>query len=303
MERCDDSAMLPGMPHRMPAKRARKPRIAIVGAGSLAGALALALSKAGYPIDEIISRQRAASLRHARRLAAEVGASAVAAARVRIRAEVVWFCVPDGAIASAAESLREAAAWMGKVALHSSGALTSDELAGLRRRGATAASVHPLMTFVPGSRPSLAGAPFAIEGDKKAVLAARAIVLDLGGQPFSIRKRQKQAYHAWGMFTSPLLIALLCASERVAAAAGILRGAARERMLPILRQTLNNYAALGGAESFSGPIARGDLETVEKHLRVLRAIPEAREIYIALARSALHDLPAKNRAALEKILQ
>jgi hypothetical protein len=64
-------------------------------------------------------------------------------------------------------------------------------------------SVHPLMTFVRGSRPSLAGVPFAIEGDQKAVRAARAIVRDLRGRPFTIRKRQKEAYHAWGMFTSP----------------------------------------------------------------------------------------------------
>jgi predicted short-subunit dehydrogenase-like oxidoreductase (DUF2520 family) len=295
--------MLPGMPPGTFAKRTMKPRIAIIGPGSLAGALTPALKKAGYPIDEIVSRERSVSLKAARRLAAEVSASAVGVARARIRAQVVWFCVPDGAIASAAASLSQAADWSGKVALHSSGALTSDELGELRQRGAAAASVHPLMTFVPGSRAFLAGVPFAIEGDKKAVRAARAIVLELRGQPFSIRKRHKQAYHAWGMFTSPLLVALLSASERVAAAAGMRRDAARERMLPILKQTLTNYAALGAGESFSGPIARGDLETVKKHLRVLRTIPEAREIYIALARSALRDLPAKNRAALEKILQ
>jgi predicted short-subunit dehydrogenase-like oxidoreductase (DUF2520 family) len=158
-----------------------KPRIAIIGAGSLAAALTLALKKAGYPIDEIVSRERSVSLKAARRLAAEVSASAVAVARARIRAHVVWFCVPDGAIAGAAESLSETADWSGKVALHSSGALTSDELAVLRRRGAVVASVHPLMTFVPGSRALLAGVPFAIEGDKKAVQTARAIVLELRG--------------------------------------------------------------------------------------------------------------------------
>src|ERR1700735_4329063 len=133
--------MLPGMPQWTSAKRATKPRVAIIGAGSLAGALTVALDKAGYPIDEIVSRERAASLGRARRLAAEVGAAAVAVARARICAEVGWFCVPDGAIASAAESLRKAVDWSGKVALHSSGALTSDELAELRRRGAVVASV------------------------------------------------------------------------------------------------------------------------------------------------------------------
>lgn len=297
-----DSAILPGMPNRRSAERATRVVITIVGAGSLAGALAVALNGAGYRVDEIVSRGRAASLRRARNLAAIVGASAVALPRARLRAEIVWFCVPDGAIASAAKSLRDAADWRGKVTLHSSGALASDELAELRRRGAAIASVHPLMTFVPGSQPSVAGVSFAIEGDKKAVRAARAIVLDLGGLPFAIRKRHKEAYHAWGMFASPLLTALLAAGERIAAAAGIPRNAARRRMLPILEQTLANYAALGASHSFSGPIARGDVKTVEKHLRVLREIPEARDIYIALARAALRDLPAKNRAGLERVL-
>ena len=242
-------------------------------------------------------------MRRARRLAREVGVSAVAAARAKIQAEIVWFCVPDGAIARAAQSLAGAANWKGKVALHSSGALVSDELASLQRRGAAVASVHPLMTFVRGSRPSLVEVPFALEGDRKAVRAARAIVLDMRGHPFAIRKSHKEAYHAWGMFASPLLTALLAATERVAGAAGVSRKAARERMLPILRQTLANYARLGAPGAFSGPIARGDVTTIEKHLSTLRGVPGAREIYVALAREALRDLPVKNRGALEKILK
>jgi predicted short-subunit dehydrogenase-like oxidoreductase (DUF2520 family) len=287
--------MLPGM--------SRNPRIAIVGAGNLAGALAVSLRSAGYRIEQIIARESAVSRRQARRLAREVGASGVSAARAQIQSDVVWFCVPDAAIASAAESLAEAANWSGKVAVHSSGALTSDELAMLRRRGAAIASVHPFMTFVRGSQPSLMDVPFALEGDQKALRAARAIVRDLGGQPFTIRKPHKAAYHAWGMFASPLLTALLAASERVAVAAGVSRKAARKRVLPILKQTLANYARLGAPGAFSGPIARGDVATVKKHLSILRGVPGAREVYLALARAALRDLPAKNRSGLERILK
>ena len=159
------------------------------------------------------------------------------------------------------------------------------------------------MTFVRGSRPSLVEVPFALEGDQKAVRAARAIVLNLRGQPFIIRKHYKEAYHAWGMFASPLLTALLAATERVAGAAGVSPKAARERVLPILRQTLANYVELGAPGAFSGPIARGDVATVEKHLHTLLGVPEAREVYLALAREALQDLPTENRAGLEKILK
>ena len=73
-------------------------------------------------------------------------------------------------------------------------------------------------------------------------------------------------------------------------------------MLPILRQTLLNYAALGAASGFSGPIIRGDIETVRKHLRVLRSVPAAREVYLALARAALRYLPAKHKSALKTLL-
>jgi predicted short-subunit dehydrogenase-like oxidoreductase (DUF2520 family) len=294
-----DSAILPGMP----ARSGTKPQIAIVGAGNLASALATSLRGAGYRIEQIISRSYAQSLQSARRLAREVEASAVAIDRTQIRADVVWFCVPDAEIARTAASLTKAADWKGRVALHSSGALTSDELAVISRMGAAVASVHPLMTFVRGSRPPLAGVSFAIEGSPKAVRVARAIVRELGGQPFPIRKDQKEAYHAWGMFASPLLTALLAATERVAIAAGVNRKAARKRMLPILKQTLANYSRLGAPQSFSGPIPRGDAATVAKHLKILRKVPGAREVYIALARVALRDLPAKNPAALEKLLR
>jgi predicted short-subunit dehydrogenase-like oxidoreductase (DUF2520 family) len=190
----------------------------------------------------------------------------------------------------------------GLFALHSSGALTSDELNDLRGRGAQAASVHPLMTFVGGSRPSLAGVSFAIEGDAPAVRVARRMVDDLGGAVFSIRKKDKAAYHAWGAFASPLLTSLLAASERVAMLAGIERKSAQRRVIPILLQTLANYASIGAAGAFSGPIVRGDVETVRKHLDVLSKAPPAREAYVALARTALHYLPAKNKSALKKLL-
>jgi predicted short-subunit dehydrogenase-like oxidoreductase (DUF2520 family) len=287
----------------MRAQERAKPPIAIVGAGNLASALAASLFKAGYSIDQIISHGDGASLRTAKGLAREVHAAPVTAAKAQIDSQVVWLCVPDSAIAAAAQSLIGATNWKGKVAVHSSGALTSDELAVLRGQGASVASVHPLTTFVRNSRPTLAEVPFAIEGDPKATRIVRTIIRDLGARSYSIRKREKQIYHAWGMFVSPLFTTLLTVSENIAIAAGVPRKSARERMLPILRQTLDNYARLGARASFSGPIARGDVATVEKHLRVLRQMPEARGIYLSLARAALHSLPAKNCGVIEKMLK
>jgi predicted short-subunit dehydrogenase-like oxidoreductase (DUF2520 family) len=288
--------MLPGMALHRP----RKFGVTVVGSGNLASALAISLGKAGYEIELVVSRTSADSLRRARRLAREVGAKANTTADAQITADVVWLCVPDSAIGEAARSLVSAADWKGKVALHSSGALSSDELDVLRQRGAAVASVHPLMTFVRDSRPGFEGVAFAVEGDQRAVRVARSFVRKLHGRAFAISKQEKAAYHAWGMFVSPLLTALLAAGENVAAAAGVGRKQARHRMLPILKQTLANYERLGAPGSFSGPIARGDVDTVRKHLKILAGVSGAREVYVALARVALRELPAKNRELLKK---
>lgn len=281
---------------------ANKPQIAMVGPGNLGTAIAISLKRAGYAIDLVIGRPTASSQKKARSLAKEVHAKTQPGIE-NARATVLWICVPDAQITDAAETLaRDLSDAKRVIVLHSSGALTSDVLGALRKKGAAVAALHPLMTFVRRSRPSLAGVPFAVEGDSRALRQARQIVRDLGGHAYSISKKHKAAYHAWGAFASPLFTALLAASEETAALAGIHRKSARRRMIPILMQTLANYASFGPAGAFSGPIIRGDVETIKKHLSVLRKVPAARDTYIALAQSALHYLPSKNTAALKKIL-
>ena len=273
--------------------------IAIVGAGRLGTVLALSLTQAGYRVREIIVRGES-SRKKARGLSRRVNAPAVPYKHARLQAGLVWLCVPDREIEQVAERLATTANWKGKVVFHSSGALTSDQLAGLRRRGAAVASVHPMMTFVRGSMPSLDGVLFGVEGDSAAVRLARSIVSRLGGEVFPIAKRGKTAYHTWGTFASPLLLALLVTAEEVAHRAGMPRRNARASILPIARQTLDNYAVLGSAQGFSGPIVRGDVATVRKHLKALRTLPDVKAVYVALARAALRFLPAGKREELRK---
>jgi predicted short-subunit dehydrogenase-like oxidoreductase (DUF2520 family) len=287
--------MLPAM--------APKPRIAIVGPGRLGRALALGLTQAGYVISEIVSRNTAPSKRKARELARKVQAHASTNKNARLDADLVWFCVPDREIGTASRRLASVFDWKKKIAFHSSGALASDELEALRQRGALVASVHPMMTFVSGSIPALEGVSFALEGDAAAVRIARKIAKNLGGEGFTIRKQHKAAYHAWGAFASPLLVAALVTGEQLACAAGLSVAEARRKMLPIVRQTVANYEALGPAGAFSGPIVRGDAEIVRKHLQILRNVPEARDVYLALARAALRYLPARNRGKLKPLLK
>ena len=279
----------------------KKPCIAIVGAGNLGTALALALQDAGYQIDAVVAGTGRNSLIRARRLA-KLTASRAVVGTADANARVWWFCVPDDEIGRAAAALAGEFQGHGKIALHSSGALSSDELEPLRRKGAAVASLHPLMTFVRGSRPALDGVSFAMEGDPAAVRVARGIVRDLGGEAFAIRKKDKKAYHALATFASPLLTALLASAEQVARLTGMTGRATRRRMLPILRQTVRNYGTFGAAAGFSGPIVRGDVETVRHHLEVLRTEPVPRQVYRALARAAIEYLPARNKTLLRTLL-
>jgi predicted short-subunit dehydrogenase-like oxidoreductase (DUF2520 family) len=275
-----------------------KPRIAIVGAGRLGTSLVIALSKAGYKIAELLVRHPDAA---SRRLAAGVRARLSTPARAALECEVVWFCVPDRAIASAAYQLRSRD-WKGKVALHSSGALPSGELKSLHRLGASIASVHPMMTFVRGTQPEMDGVPFALEGEAAAVRTARQVVRDLGGKWFMLPASAKPLYHAWGGLLSPLLVAHLACAEKVARAAGVPAARARRDMLPIVLQTIRNYARFGAGRALTGPLARGDVATIRRHLPDLKRVAEAERVYRALALFAVRQLPVKEGRQLERLL-
>ena len=160
-----------------------------------------------------------------------------------------------------------------------------------------------MMTFVRRSAPPLAGAGFAAEGSSAALARTRALVRDLGGRWVRVSRAAKPLYHAWGAFASPLLIMELALAESVARTAGISRPQVRRIMEPIVRRTIDNYFAHGAAAAFSGPLVRGDVATVRKHLAELKRVPEAREAYRALARGALRRLPVAQRQALAMLLE
>ena len=274
----------------------------IVGAGNLGTALALTLPSAGCEVKFIATRAKNKSPASTKALARKLKARLIELGKEPLDSDLVWIAVPDDAIAQVAGKLANAQEWKGRIVVHSSGALSSDELAPLRAKGAKVASLHPMMTFVRGSLPDMAGVAFAVEGDSVAVRAASKIVERLGGYAFPIRRQHKVLYHAFGSFASPLVIALMASLEQVARAAGVKQRDIKRVMLPLLLQTLQNYLYRDAAAAFSGPLVRGDVATVRKHLEALKVVPEAREVYIALARAAVKGLPVKNRKVLERKL-
>lgn len=280
-----------------------KPSISVVGPGRLGRALSESLIKAGYTVREIVFPNARSLAENARKLSSKLRSRATTLEQARFDSDIIWLCVPDSQLEPVSGSLQSVASWKGKVVLHSSGAITSDALLALRKCGASVGSAHPLMTFVHCSQPKLKCVPFALEGDQAALRTVRAIIKGLGGETFNVRKQNKAKYHAWATMLSPLLLSFLMTAEQVARATGISARDSRQKMLPMVRQTLSNYVTIGPEAAFSGPLIRGDMDVIGQHLKALKGIPEAREVYIALAKSALHHLPVNNRKKLEKLLK
>jgi predicted short-subunit dehydrogenase-like oxidoreductase (DUF2520 family) len=288
----------------MAAKANRgKPAITLIGAGNLAQALGPALQAAGYRVEFVVARETASSRRRAAMLARLLEARTQSLKDAGPTSDILWICHTDDALAETAKLLSRKPGWQGKIVLHSSGALSSDVLSALKRKGAGTASLHPMMTFVPGATPRMEEVPFAVEGDARAVAMARRIVRHLGAESFAIKKAAKPLYHALGSFSSPLIVAALVTAERVGRGAGLSASQTRRVMAPILRQTIKNYAERGAAAAFSGPIKRGDVNTVLRHLKELKRVPGASEVYRALVKSALVDLPSAKRKELMRLLQ
>jgi predicted short-subunit dehydrogenase-like oxidoreductase (DUF2520 family) len=157
------------------------------------------------------------------------------------------------------------------------------------------------LTFVSASPAELGGVPFALEGDLKALALVGTVVRSVGGRPFRIAPEFKPAYHAFGFFSSPALVTLIAAAQQAGALAGLTERNARQLMEPIIRQTIDNCFRADPRAAFSGPIRRGDVATIRKHLEVLKQTPELLDVYRALGRIALTRLPAANAGKLKKL--
>jgi predicted short-subunit dehydrogenase-like oxidoreductase (DUF2520 family) len=261
--------------------------LCIVGPGRLGTALATQLQRVYDCVDTIVARH--SSIAKAIALAEKVDATAKELDAADFEQTVTWLCIPDAAIAPVAKTMAQRRDWRGKIVFHSSGALNSDELKPLRDKGATVASVHPMMTFAPDAKTPLTGVVFALEGDTKAVDAARRLVGALQGSEFVIAKENKVLYHAFGSFLAPLLVTTLFTGEKIGEQAGVPQKMLRAAMQRIVSQTIDNYFKLGAEASFTGPFVRGDVEVIRKHLAALDATQ--RDAYIGLVRAALQYLP------------
>jgi len=290
-------------------RRDRKPLVAVIGAGRLGTALGQALNHAGYRVEIVAARRRTSAQRAAKLTGRTTAGLSVQqlnrlsrSQSVRLsRCALILISTPDDAIASVAEQLallfnsieggagRRASSH--RVALHTSGALSADVLSPLRRAGFAIGSLHPLVS-ISDARTALdafRNAFFAIEGERLAARAAKAVVRDLGGQSFSISPAAKALYHAAAVTTSGHVVALFDIALEMLVNCGLSRRRSRQILRPLLESTARNLSTKDPRLALTGTFARGDVSTARRHLAAIKShkLPDALAAYILLGQRSL----------------
>jgi predicted short-subunit dehydrogenase-like oxidoreductase (DUF2520 family) len=265
-------------------KRKQKTAVSIIGSGRLGTTLAVALGRRHYSIQSLVARRVQSARKAARLLDVDVQILAAKNLPSVKPADVFLITVPDDQIANVAGELSRLE--FTATALHTSGALSSDVLAPLRKRGWRTGSIHPLISVSKAGDP-IEGAFWSVEGDKSAVRLGKAIVRDLGGKSFFIQTEDKPLYHAAAVMSSGNLVALFDVALQMMAECGIKRTTARSILLPLIASTVRSLETKDPAQALTGTFSRGDLETVKRHLAALKNNQDALELYRALGKRSL----------------
>jgi len=288
--------------------------IGIIGAGRAGSALAHALDEARYPVIAVASKSQPSATRLAKRLH---GAQATPVAALVALCDTIFVAVPDDAIAEVANQCH----WRdGQYVIHLSGAASLDTLAPAREAGASVGSFHPLQTFAgegkPG-RPPVAPTKscfvditVGIETEDELLTYLQKVAQDLGAKPLVVSPGAKGLYHAGAMLACNYVVTLVAAAQQLWATLGISEQESRAALLPLLRATVDNIESLGATDALTGPVARGDAGTIERHLVELgERAPAALEAYrelgrltvpLALAKGTIDQQTAERLFALFK---
>ena len=261
-------------------------KIGVIGGGKVGCCLA------GY-LKQQLQGITASSEAHSLQLAERFGLKPCTNVELVQRADVLLLTVPDRLIGAVAEQLvhecAESAATeaadskqslMGKIFLHCSGSMGLEELAPLAAAGVHVGSLHPLQSFAGGAT-QLAGVYMAVDGDEAACKAATAIATALGGHPFRVPAAERAAYHAAACICSNYAVAVEALAQRLMSRWLGDEAAAWQALLPLFKGTAANLERTASPRTaLTGPIARGDVTTVAKHLAVLP--PELLDAYCSL---------------------
>ena len=262
----------------------------LIGCGAVGRSLGAALLAAGrYRItgahDPLPERASAAGL--------ELGVQATTdllPPEAIAAAEIVLVTAPCDALGTiAASALREGACAPHQIWLHCDGSAPASALGALSGHVRGLGVVHPARVFPPGVvSPPPVGCVFAVSGDATAIEAAEALVRNLGGVAVRIDEASRPAYHAAAVMAANCAVALLAvARDLLGTACGLTAGDAERLVVGLAGSAIDAAEALGLEASLSGPIRRGDAETVRRQVEALSGSLSALEVYRVLGRAAL----------------
>ena len=276
--------------------------VSIVGAGRVGRALGRRLHQLGWKVGAVTGR----SIPTARAAVRVIGAGLPLASLSHqvLNSRVVLITTPDSTIEGVAKSLGQVGGkeWNGKIVLHTSGSVDSSVLRPLADLGAATGSLHPMQTFSHQSFPDLANCIFAVEGSPTALQMARKMISQLGGVPVRLSGANKAAYHAAGSFACVYVLAVMETATRILMKQGFKRRQALRALLPLTRQTLDNFERVGPLAAWTGPLSRGDFQTIERHAKALAGFDhEFLETYKALSRLTTKVLAANPGAVLKQL--
>ena len=268
--------------------------IAVIAAGRLGSSMVGAMLKAGFNVVAVSSRRDS----HREWLSTNLTttltrqhAGPVITARAQTAADlatVVFITGPDSAI----EEICGGISWRDDQAvLHCAGVLPVSVLGNASERGARVGGFHPLQTFPsPDSWDRLKGVSCAIEADKSELLDwLKLLAVELGGSSVEIESGQRAAYHASAVMACGLVSGLVGLAAEMWNPLGVDRDEALQRLIPLIRSTVDSLEAQGLPSAITGPFVRGDVETIKSHLEATHGeSPETGGAYAALALASLH---------------
>lgn len=266
------------------------PVVFIIGAGVVGTALAARLSRAGVPVAGVHGRQT--DLSDAAGALSGVLASTGDYPDILSESEAIIVSVRDARIPEVAERLvREKRLRKQQVILHTSGAhAAADVLGPARGKVRGLGTLHPLLSFANplAAAQRFRGAAFGVEGDAPARATALRLVRAVGGRPVELKAANMALYHAGAVVASNYVVALAEIARSLLVAAGVPAGDALPALLPLLTSAVENLADVGLPAAITGPVVRGDVESVGRHLAALaRHAPGAVDIYRRLGRETL----------------
>jgi predicted short-subunit dehydrogenase-like oxidoreductase (DUF2520 family) len=268
-------------------------KLGFIGAGTVGTALAARLSQSGYPIAAVASRTKAS----AQKLSDSVGYCPVFDSNQEAadHAELIFITTPDDAIAPVAAEIK----WRpGQSVIHCSGADSVASLEPARKAGAKVGAFHPLQTFasVEQAIDNMPGSTFGLEAEEPLLATLKEMAGALGGNWVVLEASDKVLYHTSAVIACNYLVTLVKLAGDLWQGFGVPPPQAAKALLPLLRGTLHNIETIGIPNCLTGPIARGDIGTISKHLDALsETAPHLLTTYRELGRQTVPIALAKGK--------